>query len=127
MHRRKALLSIAATVATTSWRASATTARDSAEAAHIQWVARVLEKMESIKPGMTRADLLDVFTTEGGLSTRTQQTYVSQDCPYFKVDVTFLTRGTTGKDVQGRETMPGDGRDQIVSMSQPYLQFSVMD
>jgi len=34
-----------------------------------EWVANSLREMETIKVGMTRADLLKVFTTEGGLST----------------------------------------------------------
>jgi transposase InsO family protein len=42
-----------------------------------------------IKPGMTREDVLRVFTTEGGLSFRTQQTYVLKGCPYIHVDVEF--------------------------------------
>ena len=33
---------------------------------HTKWVAEALERMETIKPGMTRQDLLGVFTTEGG-------------------------------------------------------------
>jgi hypothetical protein len=49
---------------------------------HIAWVADSLKKMQTIKPGMTRQDLLAVFTTEGGLSTREQRTYVSRDCQY---------------------------------------------
>jgi hypothetical protein len=45
--------------------------------------------MKSIKPGMTRADLQKVFTTEGGISMRVQRTYVYRNCPYCKVDVEF--------------------------------------
>jgi hypothetical protein len=45
--------------------------------------------METIKTGMTRSTLLTVFTTEGGLSTVSHRTYVSRECPYFKVDVEF--------------------------------------
>jgi hypothetical protein len=48
--------------------------------------------METIKPGMTREELLKVFATEGGLSTGLNRTFVSRDCPYFKVDVEFEAR-----------------------------------
>ena len=57
------------------------------------WVAQALQKMETIQPGMTRKQLLKVFTEEGGLSTRLRRTYVSQECPYFKLDVEFETVG----------------------------------
>src|SRR5579871_5534755 len=73
-------------------------------AEHVQWVADSLKQMESVKPGMTRADLLRTFTTEGGISTRTQRTYVSQRCPYFKVDVEFEAVGPAEHDSEGRDT-----------------------
>src|SRR5271167_4411736 len=57
--------------------------------AHIDWVSRILERMQTIQAGMTRQELLKVFTTEGGLSTTEQRTHVSRDCRLFKVDVTF--------------------------------------
>jgi hypothetical protein len=83
--------------------------------------------MESIKPGMTRKDLLDVFTTEGGLSTGLRRTYISQECPYFKVDVEFEAAGRPSRDREGRVTLVEDDRDVIVKVSRPYLQFSIMD
>ncbi len=94
---------------------------------HVDWVAQVLTRMDGIKPGMTRTDLLKVFTTEGGLSTGLQRTFVSRDCPYFKVDVTFRAVGRPDRDREGRVTLAEDGRDEIVSVSKPYLAFSVMD
>src|ERR1700690_3519009 len=60
---------------------------------HREWVGKTLEKMETIHPGMTREDLLRIFTTEGGLSTGLRRTYVRQECPYFKVDVEFKAVG----------------------------------
>jgi hypothetical protein len=54
---------------------------------HVAWVAEALRRMQTVKPGMTRTDLLKVFTTEGGLSSPLHRTFVSRDCPYFKVDV----------------------------------------
>ena len=80
-----------------------------------------------IKPGMTRADLLKIFTVEGGLSTGLQRTFVSQQCPYFKVDVTFRAVGRPEKDHDGRVTLTEDQRDEIVSISTPYLALSIMD
>ena len=49
--------------------------------------------MLEIKPGMTTGTLYTIFTTEGGLSTRLRQTFVSRDCPYFKGVVDFQAVG----------------------------------
>ena len=95
--------------------------------AHVAWVAEVLKRMETIKSGMTRKTLLTVFTTEGGLSTGLQRTFVSRDCPYFKVDVEFQAVGRPNRDENGRVTLVEGNEDIILKVSTPYLQFSVMD
>lgn len=97
------------------------------EPSHIEWVAQVLRRIEEVRPGMTRKALLETFGTEGGLSTGLQRTYVSRDCPYFKIDVTFRAIGRPDRDPDGRVTLIEDERDEIVTVSRPYLQFSVMD
>lgn len=95
--------------------------------AHVTWVAEVLKRMQTIKPGMTRNALLSVFTTEGGLSTGLRQTFVSRDCPYFKVDVEFQAVGRSNRDEDGRETLVTCSGDVILKISTPYLQFSIAD
>jgi hypothetical protein len=94
---------------------------------HTAWVAESLKRMQTIKPGMTRTELLKVFTTEGGLSTGLQRTFVSQDCPYFKVDVEFEAVGRPSRDSDGRVTLVEGSQDIIVKISRPYLQFNIMD
>jgi hypothetical protein len=94
---------------------------------HTAWVAESLKRMQTIKPGMTRTDLLKVFTTEGGLSTGLQRTFVSQDCPYFKVDVEFEAVGRSSRDANGRVTLAEGSQDLIVKISRPYLEFSIID
>jgi len=94
---------------------------------HVFWVAEALKRIETIKPGMTREDLLRVFTTEGGLSTGLHRTFVSRDCPYFKVDVTFEAVGRPSRDSGGRVTLQEDSRDVIVQISRPYLQFMILN
>ena len=84
---------------------------------HTEWIAGVLKATQSIKVGMTRSDLLKVFTTEGGLSWSSQRTYVYRQCPYIKVDVKFAASRNT-------EELP---KDKIVEISRPYLAWSVMD
>ena len=75
-----------------------------------RWVAQALKRMQTIKPGMTREALLTVFTTEGGLSTGLQRTFVSRDCPFFKVDVEFQAVGRSNRDGNGRLTLVGSQR-----------------
>ncbi len=94
---------------------------------HVAWVGEALKRMETIKPGMSREALLTVFTTEGGLSTGLQRTYVSRDCPYLKVDVEFQAVGRPERDIDGRVTIVEDSRDIIIKISRPYLQFSILD
>jgi hypothetical protein len=94
---------------------------------HAAWVAESLKRMQTIKAGMTRTELLKVFTTEGGLSTGLERTFVSQDCPYFKVDVEFEAVGRPSRDSDGRVTLVEGSQDIIVKISRPYLQFSIMD
>src|SRR5258708_23050027 len=94
---------------------------------HRAWVAQALQKMQTIQPGMIRKDLLEVFTTEGGLSTGLKRTYLSQECPYFKVDVEFEAIGRPNRDGEGRVTLVEDNRDIIVKVSRPYIQFSITD
>lgn len=84
---------------------------------HTEWIAGVLKATQGIKVGMSRSDLLKVFTTEGGLSWSSQRTYVYRQCPYIKVDVKFAASSNS-------EELP---KDKIVEISRPYLAWSVMD
>ena len=96
---------------------------------HDVWLTHLLDKMEAIKPGMTRWDLLKVFRAEGGpprpptMGLR-RSTFVSQDCPYFKIDVEFepAARPDPGYGVGG--FAPDDNRDIILKVSKPYVQIA---
>jgi hypothetical protein len=68
-----------------------------------------------IQPGMTRSDLLEVFTTEGGLSNRMRQTYVLKGCEIVHVDVTY---SPIWNETDHLTEMPDDKIDTI---SKPYL------
>ncbi len=94
---------------------------------HVVWAAEALKRMQTVKPGMTRTDLLNVFTVEGGLSTGLRRTFISRDCPYFKVDVEFKAVGRPDRDADERVTLVEGNRDIIVKISRPYLQFNVAD
>jgi hypothetical protein len=105
----------------------ASTRQDSCFQKRDEWVRDALVKMESIRPGMTREELMQVFHKEGGLSSSLHRTFVSRECPYFKVDVDFRAVGRPDRDSDGRVTLEEDARDIIVQVSRPYLQFSISD
>lgn len=93
----------------------------------VAWVAESLKRMLTIKPGMSRYQLVHVFTTEGGLFTSLERTFVSRDCPYFKVDVTFHRATGPSSDTRGKDVLRDLDNDVIASISRPYLEFSVSD
>jgi hypothetical protein len=127
MHRRRALGLFATAIGVSvSSQAHAFADPESCHD-HVEWVAKVMEKMKHLKVGDTRKNLLRVFTTEGGLSTALEQTYVSQDCPFFKVDVKFRAIGRPERDSDGRETSVESDDDIIIRLSRPYLAYSVLD
>ena len=100
--------------------------RDSQKSAEqTKWIAESLREMQTVEVGKTRADLLRVFTTEGGLATRLNQTFVYRNCPYIKVRVEFEAARQPAPDVEGRVTAAEDAGDKIKSISKPYLEWSV--
>ncbi|MGO8763942.1 MAG: discoidin domain-containing protein [Limisphaerales bacterium] len=84
-------------------------------------ISDILIECQKIKPRMTRADLMTTFTTEGGISTAEQGTFVYRDCPYVKVDVDFSSADPTQKVIVERST------DIISKISKPYLDWSIND
>jgi len=126
-HRRSALVLCAGLIGGVLPQISSLKAQPGPVDGHVAWVIEVLKRMLTIKPGMTREALLKVFTTEGGLSTGLHRTFVSRDCPYFKVDIDFTAVGRPDRDDRGRVTLTEDPRDLIVTISRPYLEFSIKD
>jgi len=129
MQRRRVfvLLASAAIGGATALEAGSTGDVGQCSQSHVDWVAEVLKRMQTIKPGITRKALLTVFRTEGGLSTGLRRTFVSRDCPYFKVDVEFQAVGRPDRNEDGRVTLVEANEDIILKVSTPYLQFSVAD
>lgn len=125
MQRRQAciFLATAAIGAVDALDARPTQAQGQDSRNHVEWVGKVLTRMNTVKTGMTRKALLTVFTTEGGLSTGLQRTYVSRECPYFKVDVEFKAVGRPSRDAEGRVTLVEGDDDVIARLSVPYLDF----
>lgn len=80
-------------------------------------ISAALLECETIKPGMTRAELMKIFVPEGGLSTSEHETFTYRRCSYIKVDVDF---NAASKD----EKQP---TDIIRKISKPYLDWYVID
>ncbi len=88
---------------------------------HTEWVAKSLKAIQAIRPGMTRQQVLKVLTTEGGISTRNFRTYVYRECPYIKVTIKFEPVGALASgEFEG-------SNDRVISVSQPFLQWSIAD
>jgi hypothetical protein len=87
---------------------------------------QVLKDVSSIQSGMSRADLLRVFTTEGGPSTRDEAQYVYRRCPYIKVIVKFRRPADADVDWGGAPDEEWSG-DIIESISKPFLEYSIGD
>jgi hypothetical protein len=88
---------------------------------HTKWIASVMDSIQTIKPGITRQDLLELFTTEGGLSNRLRRTFVYKQCPYIKVSVEFEASANPEDELT---EMP---EDRIAKISLPFLQYSITD
>lgn len=86
---------------------------------HTNWISECISRTKDIHPGKTRADLLKIYTTEGGISTRSWRKYVYKECPFIKVDVEFKPT-----DDDKWTEKPGD---IITKISKPYLEWSIMD
>jgi hypothetical protein len=79
----------------------------------------VIRQWQTLKRGMTRADLEKILQTEGGLSSIQERLYVWRSCPYIKVDVQFNPTSPGQKD-----ELP---TDTVTSYSKPFLQYSNSD
>ena len=95
--------------------------------AQTDWIAHSLKEMQTVKVNMTRADLLKIFTAEGGISTGLNRTYVYRKCQLIKVDVEFEPVGRPARDAEGRVTLVEANEDVIKKVSKPYLEWGVTD
>jgi hypothetical protein len=122
MERRHFGLLISAVIASSVLKASPVRDKQASVEEHIAWVGEVLTRMGTIRPGMTRKQLMGVFTPQqAGLSSGLDRTFISRDCPYFKVWVEFRAVGHPNN-----KLLEGD-QDVIVKISEPYLGGAVAD
>jgi hypothetical protein len=94
---------------------------------HVSWVAEVMKRMDTIKPGMTGKELLTIFSIEGGIYNSMRPTVVSRNCPYFKMDVELQAINRPSRDENGRTAQVENDDDIILKVSTPYLQSMIID
>lgn len=128
MNRRRVLFSLGSALSFVPMIPSQEATSSCSSADHVEWAAETLGEMLTMKPGLTRADVLKLFTTEGGLvSSGLKRTYVSRKCPYFKIDVEFRPVNSTADSKQWPESLDGNPTDVVSKVSRPYLEFSIAD
>lgn len=85
----------------------------------IQWLEGCVADAKALLPGTPRSVLLETFTTEGGIYTSEQRTFVHRRCTMLKIDVTFSpARGVTSD---------SEHPDDEVEMVNPFLGYSRAD
>jgi len=89
----------------------------------IEWVSKCMTELQSIKPGMSRAEVEKTLPMDGGLQGYVTVRYVHTECSYFKIDVTFLVKRDA--DDQGRVVPTPE--DTAVSVSKPYIEHPYYD
>jgi hypothetical protein len=89
--------------------------------AHGQWLEARYKEATSIRPGMTRADLMKLFMEDGGLSGGQARPYVLRSCFLIKIEVKFdKPYGFDSRSVP-------DNEFKIVEVSKPYLERMALD
>lgn len=82
-------------------------------------IGAYLKEIQTLKIGMTRADVERLFTREGGFrggTLRASGQFFYTKCPYIKLTVQFEPGGGGSKELP---------QDKIVSMSQPFLEATI--
>jgi len=96
-------------------------AQDGSDRARQQWLEEKYTEARSIKPGMSRADLLKLFMEDGGLQSIPATRYVLKGCHLIQIEVKFDTKyGVNYKPVP-------DENLKIVEVSKPYLERMATD
>jgi hypothetical protein len=86
-------------------------------AEHRLWLGKAFTEIQTIQPGMSRQDLLKVFTRPGGVYalTRLTATYAYKNSQHIRVDVEFTPASGT------EESSAENPKDVIKTISKPYL------
>jgi len=85
---------------------------------HIEWVKKCLQDFNSIKPGITRGEIEKKFRHDGGLiASPFSVRFTHPSCPYFKIDVRFVSKSNTDD-----QSWKWEKEDKVDSVSKPYIE-----
>ena len=88
---------------------------------HWYWVQQSLERMKTIKVGMTREQLMTVFTYPDGAHVVPPEYFEYRECPWFQVEVEFKAVSKPVRDSDGQMRVHNDPKDIIIKISRPYV------
>ena len=88
--------------------------------AHQQWLEERYREAISIKPGMSRADLLKLFDEDGGVQMIAATRYVLKSCRLIQIEVKFNAYGADFRAIPARDL-------KITDVSRPFLQPMALD
>lgn len=87
-----------------------------------KWVEKCLAELESIKVGMTRAEM-DKWSQDGGLQGISVVRLAHPACRYFKIKVEFDCK----RNLADQDRMIWSKDDKIIKVSKPYLERPFFD
>ncbi len=93
-------------------------AHNQAASESTQWLEQRIREAKTIKPGMTRAELLKICDVEGGLQPMLANRYVLKSCPLIKLEVDFDAKAADKKK---------DSEITVATVSRVYTDFVVVD
>lgn len=93
-------------------------AHNQASRENTQWLEARIREAKTIKPGMTRAELLKICDVEAGLQPMLATRYVLKTCPLIKVDVDFDAKASDKKK---------DTQITVTKVSRVYTDFAIAD
>jgi hypothetical protein len=86
-----------------------------------EWLREIYKEATSIHKGMTRAELLEKYRTDGGIQRIPESRFVLKACSLIKIEVEFETPYG-----QAYKLKP-DSQLIITKISQPYLEHPAKD
>ena len=88
--------------------------------AHQQWLEERYKEAISIKPGMSRADLIMLFDEDGGVQMVAATRYVLKSCRLIQIEVKFNAYGADFRAIPAKDL-------KIIDISRPFLQPMALD
>lgn len=90
------------------------------DSAECKMVKGALEAADAIKVGMTRREVTEHWSEDGGLQFRRGTRYIYEKCEYIRVDVKFKLAEPT-------DAIQGSPDDTVSEVSRPYLAYPDAD